>query len=157
MSNILIENYRGFDIEFNTSSEKFQCICSEENTKESISFTAIKKFVDEYKKVNQDFKPFWVEPSPTNFRFGKGKIKIIGVRKDGRFIYEDSNGNKNQLSDYNLPDYILSKPENENGIKLLNELKIKEDKQRIENNETHKQIISTLNIVSLKDYKKTLQ
>jgi len=38
MSKILIENYRGFDIEFDTQYEKFQCIITEENTKESNSF-----------------------------------------------------------------------------------------------------------------------
>ena len=42
MSKILIENYRGFDIEFETSNEKFQCVCTEDDTKESNSFAAVK-------------------------------------------------------------------------------------------------------------------
>ena len=56
MSKILIDNYRGFDIEFETINEKFQCIITDELVKESISFSAIKKFVDEYKKINQDYE-----------------------------------------------------------------------------------------------------
>ena len=111
MSKILIETYRGFDIEFDTNCEKFQCICTEENAKESTSFTAVKKFVDDYKKTNQDFKPFWVEPTPE--RYKSGKLKVIGVRKDGRFVAEDSKGNKGQISDYDLKDYMLLKSENE--------------------------------------------
>ena len=67
MSKILIDNYRGFDIEFETINEKFQCIITDELVKESISFSAIKKFVDEYKKTNQDFKPFYVESTPDRY------------------------------------------------------------------------------------------
>jgi hypothetical protein len=45
MSKILIETYRGFDIEFDTNCEKFQCICTEDNAKESTSFTAVKSLL----------------------------------------------------------------------------------------------------------------
>jgi hypothetical protein len=154
MSKILIENYRGFDIEFDTDCEKFQCIATDENVKESNSFTAVKKFVDDYKKTNQDFKPFWVEPTPE--RYKTGRLKIIGLRKDGRFVAENEKGEKEQVSDYNTSDYMLLKPENEIGIKLLQELKVKEEQQRVENNSQRKQIISTLNIVTLRDHKLSL-
>jgi hypothetical protein len=155
MSKILIETYRGFDIEFDTNCEKFQCICTEESAKESTSFTAVKKFVDDYKKTNQDFKPFWVEPIPE--RYKNSKLKVIGVRKDGRFVAENSKGEKFQISDYDLNDYMLLKPENEIAINKLSELKVKEEQQRLENNETRKLIISEINIVTLKEYKKSLQ
>ena len=155
MSKILIETYRGFDIEFDTNCEKFQCICTEENAKESTSFTAVKKFVDDYKKTNQDFKPFWVEPTPESYK--RGKLKVIGVRKDGRFVAEDSKGNKGKISDYDLNDYMLLKSENEMTMNKLSELKTKEEQQRVENNEARKLIISEINIVTLKDYKKQLQ
>ena len=155
MSKILIENYRGFDIEFDTQHEKFQCICTEENAKESTSFTAVKKFVDDYKKTNHDFKPFWVEPTPD--RYKSRKLKVIGVRKDGRFVAENSNGDKFQISDYALNDYMLLKSENEMAMNKLSELKAKAEQQRVENNETRKLIISEINIITLKDYKKQLQ
>ena len=155
MSKILIETYRGFDIEFDTNCEKFQCICTEENVKESTSFAAVKKYVDDYKKANQDFKPFWIESVPE--RYKRGKLKVIGVRKDGRFVAENSKGDKIQISDYDLNDYMLLKPENEMAMNKLSELKAKEEQQRLENNETRKLIISEINIVTLKDYKKQLQ
>ena len=154
MSKILIETYRGFDIEFDTNCEKFQCICTEENVKESTSFTAVKKYVDDYKKANQDFKPFWIEHVP---EYKRGKLKVIGVRKDGRFVAENSKGDKIQISNYDLNDYMLLQPENEMAMNKLSELKAKEEQQRLENNETRKLIISEINIVTLKDYKKQLQ
>jgi len=155
MSKILIEKYRGFDIEFDTNCEKFKCICTEENAKESTSFTAVKKFVDEYKKTNQDFKPFRIEPTPDGYK--NSKLKVIGMRKDGRFVAENSKGEKNQISDYDLDRYMIFKPENEMAINKLSELKAKEEQQRLENNETRKLIISEINIVTLKEYKKLLQ
>ena len=157
MSKILIETYRGFDIEFDTNCEKFQCICTEDNAKESTSFTAVKKFVDDYKKTNQDFKPFWVELIPDSYSYKKDKLKVIGVRKDGRFVAENSKGDKIQISDYSLDEYMLLKPENEIAMNKLSELKAKEEQQRLENNKARKLIISEINIVTLKDYKKQLQ
>lgn len=157
MGKVLIEKYRGFDIEFDTNYERFQCIATDESVKESTSFTAVKKFIDDYKKANQEFKPFFVDENPES-RFGNGKnIKIIGVRKDGRFISQDTDGKKGQVSDYNENDYMLYDPSNEQGMAELKRLKEKEDTQRIENNEMRKQIISSLKIVTLKDYKKTLE
>ena len=155
MSKILIETYRGFDIEFDTNCEKFQCICTEENVKESTSFAAVKKYVDDYKKANQDFKPFWIEPVPERYKMGE--LKVIRVRKDGRFVAENSKGDKIQISNYDLNDYMLLQPENEMAMNKLFELKAKEEQQRLENNETRKLIISEINIVTLKDYKKQLQ
>jgi hypothetical protein len=156
MSKILIENYRGFDIEFDTNYEKFQCLVSDENTKESNSFSAVKKYIDEYKKTNQDFKPFWVEPHPNNM-FVNNKLKIIGIRKDGRFVAENVDGKKEQILDYNLNNYMLVKSENESAANKLKELELEEEKQRLEIKKKRNEIISTFNITTLEDYKKSLQ
>lgn len=153
---IQIENYRGFDIEFDTEYEKFQCIVTDENAKESVSFAVIKKFIDDYKKNNQDFNPFWIEPTPNFYHSKEGKLKVIGIRKDGRFVAEDENGKQSQISDYNLKDYMIFTPENKIGLGLLKELKIKEHQQELENNFERKHIISMLNIVTLDDFKKAL-
>ena len=154
MSKILIENYRGFDIKFDTNCEKFQCICTEESAKESTSFAAIKKFVDDYKKANQEFKPFWVESTPDAHKVGR--FKIIGIRKDGRFIAETLQGNKVQVSDYHLDSLMLFKPENEIAMSRLSDLALKIEQQRKENSEARKQIISEIKIITLKEYKNTL-
>ena len=156
MSKILIDNYRGFDIEFETINEKFQCIITDELVKESISFSAVKKFIDEYKKTNQEFKPFFVESTPDRYSSKNSKLKIIGIRKDGRFVAENSNGEKIQVSDYDIKDYMLYKQENESALKKLSDLSDKIEIQRLENNQNRKDIISTINIITLKDFKSTL-
>jgi len=155
MSKILIENYRGFDIEFETSNEKFQCVCTEDATKESNSFAAVKKFIDEYKKSNQDFKPFWIEPTPRN-SYKEKKLKVIGLRKDGRFVAENEKGEKEQISDYDLSDYMLLKEENQEHLVALKNEEEKERLRDLEYGQTRKDIIAKMNIVSLKDYKKEL-
>ena len=155
MSKILIETYRGFDIEFDTNCGKFQCVCTEENAKESTSFTVLKKFVDAYKKTNKDFKPFLVKQTPDGYK--SETLKVIGIRKDGRFVAENSKGDKIQISDYGSSKYMLLKPENEMAMNKLSELRAKEEQQRAENNETRKLIISELNITTLEDYKKQLK
>lgn len=150
-----IENYRGFNIEFDTEYEKFSCIITDELTKESISFKAVKNFIDEYRKSNQDFKPFWVEAIPDMYTTTK-LIKIVGIRKDGRFISETPKGEKQQVSDYDLAKYMLSKPENE---VIMEQYKLTEQlgrKQIAENDRQKKELISKLKIVTLKQYKQSI-
>lgn len=152
----IIENYRGFEIYFDTDYEVFQCICTEEDNKESKSFSAVKKFIDDYKKDNHGFSPFLVDPNPDrNYSFSEKKqIRIIGVRKDGRFVAKKEDGSKIQVSDYDLNDYIIYKAENEPFFEELNDLSDLVEKQRLENNARKKEILSKMNIVTLKDYKK---
>ena len=157
MNNILIENYRGFDIEFNTTSEKFQCIITDDAIKESISFSAVKKFIDDYKKDNKDFKSFYVEGVPDEYFPIKGVLKIVGIRKDGRFIAEDSLGVKKQISDYDLSKYMVFRESNRPFMLQLDELKAKEDRQRLENNAKRKEIKENLTITTLRDYKKEME
>jgi hypothetical protein len=158
MEKVLITNYRGFDIEFDIYHEKFQCIITDELVKESLSFTAVRKFIDDYKKENQVFKPFDVEPISTEYRAAHlpDKLTILGIRKDGRFIAEDKNGKKIQLGDYDMKQWMLVKPENDEPNRLLKELKVKEDSQNREIKAERKAILETLTVVSLKDYKETI-
>lgn len=156
MAIILIENYRGHNITFNTDDEKFECVCAETTSKSSGSFTVVKKFIDDFKKANQDFEPFWVELIPGSFRSGRKRLKVIGIRKDKRFVVETEDNKQEQLSDYSAKDYMLMKPENEEILNKLNELAKKEEKQRLENNAIRKELISGLVIVNLQEYKETL-
>lgn len=152
---ILIENYRGFDIDFDTDCEKFQCVITEEKTKESISFSAVKKFIDDYKKENQDFKPFYADKNPKAYS-GHPKIKIIGIRKDKRFIIEREDGGREQLSEYEEDNYMIFKPENEEKINALKKHRQMVEALRVKNNEIDKGIIASLNIITLKEFKKTI-
>lgn len=153
MSKILIENYRGIDIEFDTDYEKFQCIVTDENEKESKSFTSVKKYIDDYKKNNQDFKPFYVEPNPFETTYNKHNVKVIGLRKDGRFIIEDINGKTTQLSDYDLKNYMIITDENKQTLQELKDLDIQHDIHVKNFNANKKRLISNLKITTLKDFK----
>lgn len=157
MNKILIENYKGFDIEFDTNYEKFSCIITDELTKESISFKAVKNFIDEYKKNNQDFKPFWAEQIPMRYSFlSKESFKIVGIRKDGRYIYETPKGEKKQLSDYDLSDYMVVKPENAELIKQYKAFELLEESQINEIKKQKEELISKMNIVTLAQYKQNI-
>ena len=158
MSQITIEKYRGIDIEFDTEHEKFQCIISDEKTKESNSFSAIKKFIDEYKKLNAEFKPFFVEIIPGGYRFSKKeKLQIVGIRKDGRFVTQNEQGVQKQLGDYDVKDYMLALEENEQALKDLYALSELEESQKTANNTARKVIVSNMMIVRLSDYQKELK
>jgi hypothetical protein len=156
MSKILIETYRGFDIEFDTECEKFQCICTEEEAKESKSFAAVKGFVDEYKKANQGFKPFWIEGKYDDSWKRGEKHKVIGLRKDNRFVIENPDGTKDQISDYDIKYYMLFK---ESNVQYKSQLDDLEAAKKL-TDETYRQnrdaILAKLDIITLYDYKKTL-
>ena len=154
---ITIENYRGFDIEFDTDCEKFQCIVTEDNTKESKSFSAVKKFVDDYKKDNQNFKPFYVVSNPQNRMYRKKeRLKIIGVRKDGRFMAETKSGDKKQISDYDLKDYILEVETNERYFTLLEQFDAEQKEFLKEYKENVEKVYNNMQLVTLEKHKQTL-
>lgn len=81
---IVIENYRGWEIYFDTQKETFYAVLSEfdvDKTKQS--FAAIKKSIDDYIKENVNFKPFKAIVGG----WGGYTIKeFVGIRKDLRFI-----------------------------------------------------------------------
>lgn len=156
MKNILIETYRGFDIEFNTNNEKFQCIVSDDNAKESILFAAVKKFVDDYKKNNQEFKPFWVEPNPKSYRFGSGNLLVVGMRKDGRFVVETEEGIKKQLTDYDVNKYMLMKAENVFALKTIKALDVEFETIKANHEKKKNELIDSIVIVDLEEYKNNL-
>ena len=109
---VQIEIYRGWSISFDTEKETFYCHSGQHDKDENKkSFASIRKWIDDFIKENEVFKPIWVE---TKLKaYGEIKIKLIGIRKDGRFIYEDAKGEKKQLSDYDEKDYILYDESNE--------------------------------------------
>lgn len=107
-----IEIYRGWSISFDTDQETFYCHSEQYDRDENKkSYSTTKKWIDDFIKDNEIFKPIWVESSPK--RYGQKKIKLIGIRKDGRFVYEDAKGEKKQLSEYDEKDYILYDEANE--------------------------------------------
>lgn len=120
--NILIQEYRGWEITFNKEDETFNAVSNEYDSEiDKKSFSATKTYIDDYIKKNQKFKPVMVQTMNDMFRSGNA-IKLIGIRKDGRFMYEDEEGKKQQLSSYYEDHYFLVDEENDSVFKEMKEL-----------------------------------
>ena len=138
MAEILIENYRGYEIHFNPEHEQFRCsIDNGVKWHQKQSFSAAKNFIDEHIKANATFEPFFVVKGGNMFS-EKKKVKIVSIRKDGRFVYEGDKGKKEQISDYNEKDWILDLPENDKHFAIIAtyELEIDQIRQKIKEEES---------------------
>ena len=137
----LITDYRGWEIFFDTDKEEFYTVSNEydkDNTKKS--FASTKKFIDDYIKENNEFKPVLVQKEESIYS-DKVIIKLIGIRKDGKFMYEDKDGKKQQLSSYYESDYFLINPKNDESFEKINKLRIERDKIDSQIKEINKTII----------------
>jgi hypothetical protein len=147
-----IEIYRGWSISFDTEKETFYCHSEQwdkdENKK---SFASTRKWIDDFIKENEVFKPIWVEIKPDAYNIDK-RIKLIGIRKDGRFIYENEKGDKKQLSDYNEKDYILYNPENDKYREEANQVSVELEELRLKRNAILKKVVG----IELTEYKKQI-
>jgi hypothetical protein len=147
-----IEIYRGWSISFDTEKETFYCH-SEQWDKDvnKKSFASTRKWIDDFIKENEVFKPIWVEIKPDTYNIDK-RIKLIGIRKDGRFIYENEKGDKKQLSDYNEKDYILYNPENDKYREEANQVSVELEELRLKRNAILKKVVG----IELTEYKKQI-
>lgn len=148
----LIETYRGWEISFDTEKESFYCHSEQYDTeKTKQSYASVKKFIDDFIKENETFKPIVVETLPESYnRFEI--IKLIGIRRDGRFIYEGNNGEKVQLSDYQEKDYIIRDPNNDKYRKEADEIQKQIDALR----DKRQAVLNQIKGVLLTEYKKTI-
>lgn len=148
-----IENYRGIDIWFDTQYETFSCDIDHENSVKK-SYPAVKKFIDEWKKDTSNFKSFKVEPNPRGSMYGSKKGTIIGLRKDNRFVIENEDGTKEQVSDYDLDSIILFTPENTKHWEELDAHEKEVEAYRVSSNAKRKEIEAKFKITTLKEAKK---
>jgi hypothetical protein len=119
---VLIENYRGWEIYFNTDKEDFYTISNDfEKQQSKRSYAATKKFIDDFIKENTEFRPFNVERMPSSYKNRDVKT-IVGIRKDGAFVYSDKDGSKKQISTYDEKYYFLVDPENDPIFKQIDEI-----------------------------------
>ncbi len=110
---VLIENYRSWEIYFDTDKEDFYTVSNEYYTQQTKkSYASAKKYIDDYLKENQNFKPIKVQKM-SSINNSAEVITLIGLRKDGVFMYEDVKGNKKQFSKYDESNYFLLNPEND--------------------------------------------
>ena len=138
---VLIENYRGWEIYFDTDKEEFCTVSNEYDKQETKrSYASSKKYIDDYIKSNNVFKPIKVQKMPTMFSEGK-VITLIGIRKDKAFMYEDEEGRKQQLSSYDERDYFIVDSRNDVHFKRIAELAIERKRIDDEVNQIEKSVI----------------
>ena len=138
---VLIENYRGWEIYFDTEKEEFYTVSNEYDKQETKrSYASSKKYIDDYIKSNNVFKPIKVQKMPTMFSEGKA-ITLIGIRKDKAFMYEDEEGRKQQLSSYDERDYFIVDSRNDVHFKRIAELAIERKRIDDEVKEIEKSVI----------------
>jgi len=108
----LIDNYRGWDIYYDTEIERF-VVASDgwDQRSDRGSFSSCKRWVDDHIKANSTFTPFEVQHWPG--RTSSEILTITGIRKDGRPATKNANGVVGQMTDYSIRDYILRDPDND--------------------------------------------
>lgn len=147
---VLIEVYRKWEIFFDTDKEEFYTTSNEYDTeKVKRSYASAKKFIDDYIKDNETFTPIWVQREDTIY---DRQIKLVGLRKDGAFIYETKDGKKQQLSKYDEGRYFLVDEANDS---IFKEIEVLEKQYE----ELRKEIVksrSKLTKFTVEDYRKEL-
>lgn len=117
MAKIHLLLYRNWDIYISNESGRF--IIENDAAESEIqkpSLDAAKAFVDDFIKRNAVFEPFLVEKVDRDGMLDdwrkEGPRKVLGIRKDGRFILENSKGEKEQLGENYTDGWALFNPEN---------------------------------------------
>lgn len=150
--NVTIEKYRGIEIWFDTDRETFQCDIDDDRSVKQ-SYTALKSFIDKWKKDTANFKCFTVYPNPNDFYYNNS-YKIVGTTKDGRFIgIKQGNEKAEIISKYNEKSYITFNKLNEEPTKQLDLLEKERESFRLEMNEKIKEVKSKFIIETLSDYR----
>lgn len=109
---ILITEYRGFEIYFNTIQEVFYCFSESFDTEStSKSFRSTKTWIDNFIKDNSEFRPFKVVATQKRYNH-PDEITIVGIRKDGLFVYE-AEGKKKVVGKYDENSFMLYNPDND--------------------------------------------
>lgn len=95
-----IETYKGQLIEYDDSYDKFICDISIEDknkTAKRLSLSDIRKEIDQFIKINADFKPFKCLAIDSWDDKDFKELNVSGIRTDGKFITY-TKGNENYKS-----------------------------------------------------------
>lgn len=113
MSRVFIEEFRGFETHLDTESGKF-FVEGDDSSTFAKNYNQAKTHIKDFVKNNTVFPEFTLLKNPKTY-WGKDVIKVIGVNGHGRFVYEDKEGRKQQLSSYDLSKYIFAEDLEESG------------------------------------------
>lgn len=161
---ILIEEYRKFEIFFNKKEEIFHCVSDYYDTEQKKkTYAATKIAIDTYIKENSEFRPFYAIKCDWSYRSSgydfpisneANKILITGQRKDKRFV-----AGSEQISESDERYYFLPLPENDAIFDKLAPLIEKRKEYQELAEEKRREILEVskeLTLITLSDYKKTI-
>jgi hypothetical protein len=135
---VLIENYRDWNIYFDTEKEEFYTHSERwDSDKTKRSYASAKKFVDDFIKENEKFVPFDIEDldrSPCS----RETIKVVGIRKDGGWVIQKKDSQQERLSQYNEKNYSLYDAENESVWEEIKEVENRQEELRLQKIEVRK-------------------
>lgn len=153
---ILIEEYRGWEIYFYPDKERFTAFSDNYDwqSKEKVSLSSARKEVDDYITLNVKFVPVMIQKVPSMFH-GSNIKKLVGIRKDGRFNYENEDGKLRQLSSYEEDDYFMVDEENDKLFKSISDIEI-EIKKLVDKQNELKTHIKKVGLDTLKEKYKEL-
>jgi hypothetical protein len=122
---VSIETYRSFDIIFDTEKETFSAGSDlfDTTTKEKNALSRLKAEIDDFIKASAKFTPFFLELKPDEYSTTGRRIHIIGIRKDGRLVYENKAGNKVSISEWDEKRYTVYNPNNQSYWEEHNKIK----------------------------------
>lgn len=126
-----IDDYKGFEIYFDTDEGKFIIEgCDYQQAKPS--YTSAKKFVNDFLKENNLFPEFKLVSNPTKNGWGKKEVIVQGLHSNGNLLaFDVEKQEKFQLSTYNWTDYIFPEDLEKCGYDAEKVAKLEEKRDKI--------------------------
>lgn len=114
---LIIDNYKGFEISLEKETGLFSVPIGSFGDNDSFNSNSFTNYLTVKEKIDRSLEEFIsIEPFYADLSRSTGinnKIKIVGIKKDGNFIYENKAGQPKELIPFYSTDYIVYNPEND--------------------------------------------
>lgn len=154
---IFIKEYKGFDIMFDETEEKFT---ASGNTRDKHfvkpSIAAVKKAINEFIIENVEFGEFKIQDqNDKDYKKGIPKIyTVIGMTSDKRLRFQDDEGKISTFSKYDYDRYIMFSEANQEVFQVLADLEKELDGIREQYRVKKNKVRENLKITTLGEYLK---
>lgn len=161
----IIENYRGFDIEFDVNSKSFYSMGDDmfagslnDYCEISNSIDDIRSAIDNFYIRNSSFNQFYVikEPCQHGSINSRRQYLVIGVRENGVVIVKKDDGKNKGILPHQKDRFMLVKQCNDN---LMNDIELIDDMQNclIKSNSNKKdELYNKLKITTLRQFNNSI-
>jgi len=149
---IKIEDYKGFEIFYNEDSDKFATTMELNNSvKESkrSSLKALKQEINNFVKLNLEFKPFWILE---NYHDSATPKYVSAIRTDGTFVVSSSDKDNKWSSYIDINTLKKSFVFSQSYLNQLKDIDLQLDKLRQLRSKTEKELKAKLIPLDLSKY-----